>query len=216
MIYKLPIRTQRHLSRRRDVPIYSNFKLCTSEDFEETVAAYDPSVDPFAIFKTLRVSKPDPPIPVREYSPECPCTSDMEVEKDGLYVCTQCGLVKDPVYVAPCEWHGTHTITHKQYYDPLKYLDKHMRRLAGRVPHDCTRQIRALFPKIFKTFFEVAPLRKNFMSYGFVLRKLLDMMRLPYDDNTVPTIKTPCKVKLCEGYWTMIIHVVNFDSIRCV
>ncbi len=216
MIYKLPVRTQRHISKRRNDPLYDNFKLCTFEDFEETISAYDPSVDPFAIFKTLRVFKPDTPMPKHEVSPECPCTSDLEVINDGMYVCTRCGLIKDPVYVAPCEWHGTHTIIQKQYYDPLKYLDKHMRKLVGHVPHNCTRQIRALFPKIFKTFFEVAPARKNFMSYGFVLRKLLDMMHLPYDDKTVPTIKTPCKVKLCEGYWTLIIHAVNFDSIRYV
>jgi hypothetical protein len=66
MLYKLPIRTQRYISKRRHDPIYSIFKLFTHDDFEETVSAYDPSVDPFAIFKTLRARKPDVSIPVRD------------------------------------------------------------------------------------------------------------------------------------------------------
>lgn len=115
--------------------------------------------------------------------------------------------------VAAHAWHGTHTIIRQQTYDYLKYLDRHVQKLNGKIPHACMRKIRAVFPSLYRTFFKVAPKRKNFMSYGFVLRKLLGMMRVTYDQALVPTIKTKSKIKACECYWAEILARVDLSGL---
>jgi len=151
---------------------------------------------------------------VRETSPGgCSCEGDTDTVKDGQYVCTVCGTVKDPVMVAPPVWSGTHTIIRRQAYDYLKYLDRHMTKLNGNVPHRAVEKIRAVFPVLYKGFFKVAPNRKNFMSYGFVLRKLLDAMCVTYSPGLIPTIKTKSRVRACESYWSQILAIVNLSGL---
>lgn len=130
-----------------------------------------------------------------------------------MYVCTRCGLVKDAVQVMAHAWHGTHTIVRKQTYDYLKYLDKHIQKLNGHVPHWSVRKIRSVFPSLHRAFFKVAPNRSNFMAYGFVIRKLLDLMYVTYDPRLIPMVKTKSKVKACNQYWDQMTKLVDLSKL---
>ena len=216
MIYKLPVRTQRRLQHLKNAAIYVRDlpNVNVPETYVETPPSTEDCYDPYLVYKTLRAkSLFDVHIP----NGECTCGKIHEVEDQGIYVCTICGITKDPVYVAQNAWNGTHTIFTKQYYDPCKYLDKHLQKCTTTVPHRYLRRIRAIFPQIFRIFFVLVPKRKNFMSYGFVIRKLLDFMGQEYSDITVPTIKTACKIKQCEDYWKLMLGTIDFSHLsECI
>lgn len=213
MKYKLPSSTRRKLDAVRsesrviirDIPMYT-----APEASFETPPSIEDYHDPYKIFLYLRNKKP---YHVPSTTVECTCSKEYEYDKDGVFVCTLCGLCKDPVYDAPNSWDGTHTVLHKQFYDPCKYLDKHLQKCVSHVPHTTLRKIRAIFPKIFRTFFILVPHRKNFMSYGFVIRKLLDIMKVTYTDATVPTIKTACKIRQCQQWWDTIEASVDLYNL---
>lgn len=226
MKFKLPVRTRKAIESGRfvnkikvprdyiasDAPdrpgdVVSTLDFENNDDYKNITAF---AIDPAYFLNIVKIKNTDGTCRV---SNTCPCSQEDEDETNGLYVCTSCGVIKGPVYVAAHAWHGTHTIIHKQTYDFLKYLDKHMQKMSGKVPHDAIRKIRAVFPRIFNTFFKIAPLRKNFMSYGFVMRKLMDIMKLPYDDRLIPTIKTGSRVRLCESYWTLILTRINLTGL---
>lgn len=91
-----------------------------------------------------------------------------------------------------------------------------MKILSGKIPYVYMRKIRAVFPTLYKTFFEIAPKRHNFMSYGFVLRKLLDVMGVDYSTYDIPTVKTPSKVRQCEAFWKQLVSRVDLKGLRSI
>ena len=220
MKFKLPVRTRRALERG-SLPRPRGPAGCIGGLDHTPLLGWGadpdgpvwPTPAPLDCAAVLAQIRRDTDGPRTDADGACACGTGTEVVKDGQYVCTKCGIVKDPVCVAAHAWHGTHTIIRQQTYDYLKYLDKHTLKLCGKIPYHCVRKIRAVFPVLYRAFFKVAPKRKNFMSYGFVLRKLLDLMRVPYDHALVPTIKTKSKVKACEGYWDEMLGLVDMSGL---
>eukprot|EP00951_Prasinocladus_malaysianus_P017725 scaffold140188_cov33-Prasinocladus_malaysianus.AAC.5 len=99
----------------------------------------------------------------------CGCGRDFEIESDGFFVCTSCGVLAGPVYKAVPEWHKTSTVVRKTCYNPLSHVNTHLAPLLKDVSSYHAEKIKAVFPQLYKAFFVIAPTRKNFMSYGFVI-----------------------------------------------
>lgn len=144
----------------------------------------------------------------------CSCgTSADLIESEGQYVCTSCGLVSGNIYDMVATWHGTHVITKKQVYDYNKHMERHLKPLFGKIEHVYIRKVQAVFPVAYKAFFKIAPNRKNFMSYGFVIRKLLQMMCCDVRKLNIPTVKTPSKVRDCERYWSGMLEIMDLTGL---
>lgn len=144
----------------------------------------------------------------------CCAVREFQTVKDGMHVCVLCGLVRGNVYQEPPVWHGTHSIVRKAVYDFRKHVDRHLARISARVCTADLDRIRAVFPNIYKAFFVVAPKRRNFMSYGFVIKKLLLMLGRDVRGLDITVVKTPCKVRDCEKYWRGILERVDLGGIK--
>lgn len=144
----------------------------------------------------------------------CTCADQDQVEKDGCYVCTSCGTITGNVYEVAQAWHGTHTIKTKQCYDFLKYTERKLDCIRGKIPHIYAVKIRAVFPPIYKAFFKIAPERHNFMSYGFVIQKLLDLMQIECPKIKIKPLKTPSKKACHERWWSLILERVDLKGLR--
>lgn len=73
-------------------------------------------------------------------------------------------------------------------------------------------RVRALFARLYRVFFKLFPKRKNFMSYGFVLRKILIAQGLSEYASSLPTVKTPCKIRECEHAWASMCKELGINS----
>lgn len=136
------------------------------------------------------------------------------MERDGSTVCTLCGYSRGNVYQEPPVWHGTHTIVRKSVYDFRKHAERHLQRLNGTVDGRDIEKVRAVFPVLHEAFFKVAPHRKNFMSYGFVIRKLLRLLDVDTSKLDISSLKTPSKIRDCETYWKGIVARVDLRGIK--
>lgn len=218
--YKLPVRTQRMLDAgKRPVPRQlSDFPfMCRQTNGTEARQATSPELclglaqhsdEDSRIFadsaKTVCV----------DGESWCCAVPDFQTVKDGMHVCVLCGLTRGNVYVEPPVWHGTHTITIKAKYDFTKHVDRHLSRISAAVRCDDLDRVRAVFPKIYDAFFQVAKHRKNFMSYGFVISKILIMMGIDTKGLDISTVKTPCKIRDCERFWKMVVERVDLSGIK--
>ena len=221
MKYKLPVRTQRLLNiydpNKPAVAAERNAGLDFTRDLTTAQQILEGNKKVYNVYRCALDINPlvTGVYSVKKPSPEpCSCDKDQEIERDGCYVCCVCGEVKGPVYITAQAWHGTSTIVRAQKYDFMKYADNtYLRKLLSKIPYIYTIKIKAVLPKLYETFFKVAPGRKNFMSYGFVLRKLLEMMGVDHTCYGVPTVKTPSKVRACEAYWKAMLARVDLKGL---
>ena len=55
--------------------------------------------------------------------------------------------------------------------------------------------------------FIIARGRKNFMSYPYVIGKLIEAAGVDISQLKLKAIKTPCKVREAEYYWSKILEI---------
>ena len=187
----LPVRTRRAVYANgcvsRAAPIYSNVQWPI-----KFRPAWQALVDPSMGY-----------LPTRNAA--CRCGTQHTVLVDGVHTCFQCAIVGQAICTeAPYRTDGARYTPKIHRYDFKNHLDRHMQPIQSLIPGLASRRIRGIFPRIYRVFFKLYPKRKNFMSYGFVLRKLLVAEGLSPDIGNLPTVKTPCKVRECEEAWRAI------------
>ena len=133
----------------------------------------------------------------------CKCTFG-SFEIDGFETCPACGKVGRPVYAPVPSWHGTCTRSPSKPYNSSTHMNANLSKIKDKISHYHLEKVLAVFPLIFKTFFKIAPKRKNFMSYGFVINKLLLEMGVDTSDMGISMVKTKQKIKENEAYWGLI------------
>lgn len=116
-----------------------------------------------------------------------------------------------PIYEAMPAWHGLNTRGTRQRYDPKTHMNAQINPILKYIDAEYAEKIRAVFPLLFRTFFKVVPERKNFMSYGFVIMKLLHMMGLSTSGIPIKMVKTKSKLKQAELYWTRMLSQVTLN-----
>eukprot|EP00873_Tetraselmis_striata_P039053 jgi/Tetstr1/459317/TSEL_004712.t1 len=89
--------------------------------------------------------------------PECKDGGDV-IESGGELVCTQCALVLGSHFSKdmPPKWYGTHSIVYKAQFKPENHMEKPMKPLLGRVSHAHYSAMKAVFGRIYKSFFKVS------------------------------------------------------------
>lgn len=219
--YRLPCRTERAIRETGAVPV-CGVEWDTAPSFMRSMQAAAVRELSASFPGTLgqpsrhgTVNRPDVPSVDRDDMMCADCGVDYcdAIVKDGMYVCTCCGIVRGNIYAEPPFWYGTHTIHKKATYDFRKHVDTHLAKLAGQVHEEILVKIRAVFPSIYEAFFKVAKNRKNFMSYGFVISKLLGVMNVPTKGLNLTVVKTPSKIKECEAHWRALLCLVDIGGL---
>lgn len=137
----------------------------------------------------------------------CACDRKHECDVAGVITCRQCAAQKCTVYVEPPYNTAKARYTPKTHrYNFKNHLEKHMAPILLHVDHGQLCKMRNLFQRAYRVFFRLYPKRKNFMSYGFTLRKILIRFGLGSLQYSLPTVKTPSKVRECEEAWRRIIE----------
>ena len=119
-----------------------------------------------------------------------------------------CGLVKGSELVAERVFTAEEAHTYVvQRYDYMTHLDARTKCIKNKVPYDVYLRVLRTFPYVYQSFFKVAKGRKNFMSYPYVIRKLLEVARIDASTLGLKMIKTPCKVREAERFWKGILEI---------
>ena len=90
-----------------------------------------------------------------------------------------------------------------RYYQCIPYIYK---KLTGKVQFFISNEdedkLYSEFENIISRYRTYRPnSRKNFMSYPFLLRKLLDKFNIPYNFNMIPIVKTKHSLKFNRDAW---------------
>ena len=140
---------------------------------------------------------------------ECDCNREFEFPYDGNFTCSRCGLVKQCIYEEMPVWHGLSTKVQGSCYDCKTHLGNHLAPVTRYLDARSIEKIKAVFPLVYKTFFNIAKHRKNFCSYGFVIKKLLEMMGVDCTNIPLKIVKTKAKLRENERYWRDIRSVIT-------
>lgn len=142
---------------------------------------------------------------------ECECDRAFEFQIDGCYLCSNCGQVQGSYYEDMPSWHGLSTRGPSTCYDCRTHLANHLAPVTKYIDAWAIEKIKATFPLIYRTFFKIAPTRKNFCSYGFVIKKMLEMMGVPCEHIPLKIVKTKQKLRENENYWTAINESIKIN-----
>lgn len=144
----------------------------------------------------------------------CEHQSEHRLVSKGTVICTLCATVLCTTYEeAPYRSATARYTPNIHRYDYKTHLHRHLSSVKG-VPNDSMCRVRATFARMYRVFFKLFPKRKNFMSYGFVLRKIMEAQGLSQYTSTLSVVKTPCKIKECEHAWKRMCEElgINRDS----
>lgn len=139
----------------------------------------------------------------------CKHPQDAETVSNGCVVCTACGAVKGQAFASVPHWYGSHSEIRKHCYDPGTHMNACLAPLAGAVPSDILLKIKAVFPLVFRGFFRAAPQRKNFLSYPFVIEKLLGMQGVDTSALPLKRVKTRSRLKQNELLWDLTMDEIK-------
>lgn len=191
MHYKLPVRTQKYLDRYGEIPppLYTpewTGPLKLRPDWQALV-------DPTMGYLKWRDRE------------RCRCKNTKNIPR-GETVCEVCGLCSREEYTEGYASSDDSRYTpNRNRYDFKTHLHRHLQPLvkAG-APGHVIRRIQGIFPTIYRTYFRIHPKRKNFTSYGWILRRLCEREGISQYCHVLPTLKTPSKAREAEETWTKI------------
>lgn len=196
MHYKLPVRTQRYLDKHGSIPepLYTPQWTGPLKLRPDHQALVDPTLG-FLGWRN------------RE---RCRCKENIQTEysNKGIFetVCSTCGLCFPETYIESyARESDARCIPNKNRYDFKTHLHRHLQPLvkAG-APGHVVKRLQGLFPAIYRAYFRIHPKRKNFTSYGFILRNLLVREGMTQYCHVFPTLKTPSKLEEAQETWAKI------------
>ena len=137
----------------------------------------------------------------------CDCGTHLVVS-DGFEVCTGCGLCVRPVFEEDCCVIPDRQHTQiMQRYDYMTHLEARLSTVKKEIAFAVYNRIIKVFPYVYQSFFIIARGRKNFMSYPYVIGKLIEAAGVDISQLKLKAIKTPCKVREAEYYWAKILEI---------
>jgi hypothetical protein len=138
------------------------------------------------------------------------------VYSGGLLTCTSCG-VQDPStreFVHPDSWESGAEPKPASTYNFKNHVQKYLKPIRSRVPPVFIANIEAIFPDILNAFFSIAPHRKNFISYAYIIGQILREYGFDTEDLPIPTLKTPSKIREAAEFWYEIKKKIGFNSCK--
>ena len=148
----------------------------------------------------------------------CCCEQDME-HNNGIYVCVNCGIVHS--YEFQTEYLDYYENMHRIYRKSVYHRKYHIENVLNdlcymnmvELTHDQRDWIYKVFVEIGKILNEVNGTRKRMISVNFIMRRIFDMMGLPF--NHIPISKSRKTLAFYDKYWAKIMALIG-DKIKTI
>jgi hypothetical protein len=99
-------------------------------------------------------------------------------------------------------------------YNFKNHVKKYLKPIRPHVPSYLIDKIEDMFPDILNAFFAIAPRRKNFINYAYVIGLILRDCGINTDGLPIPVLKTPSKVREACDFWFEIKRKIGFKPIK--
>ena len=129
------------------------------------------------------------------------------------FVCRSCGIVQgyEPAREFIDFYENRHRIRRKSVYHRKYHINDILMRLSMNHKIEISVENRTKIMRIFNEIGEIIPKmeskRKRMISINFMLRQVLRMMSLPFED--IPISKTKKTLKSYQQYWDRIILLIG-------
>ena len=136
------------------------------------------------------------------------CDCQDVIRNFGKYVCMSCGIVQgyEPAREFIDFYENRHRIRRKSVYHRKYHInDILMRKIEISVKN--RTKIMRIFNEIGEIIPKMESKRKRMISINFMLRQVLRMMGLPYEN--IPISKTKKTLKSYQQYWDRIILLIG-------
>ena len=144
------------------------------------------------------------------------CCSEPNIEHNAaMNICLKCGSVHSYDYVN--EYINFYENMHKIYKKSVYHRKYHIENVLNRIcymnnmelTHNERNHIYEVFDKIGTIIHLVNGNRKRMISVNFIMRKILEMMRLPYDK--IQITKSKKTLAFYEIYWAGIMSHISYQ-----
>lgn len=102
-----------------------------------------------------------------------------------------------------------------KYYEHIPHI---LNRLNGRpmmqLPNELEERLRAMFRQIQAPFLKHSPLRKNFLSYSYVLHKFMQLLEEDSYLSAFPLLKSREKLHTQDTIWQKICNELDWQYIK--
>ena len=147
------------------------------------------------------------------------CDCQDIINDDGMSVCLSCGIVQG--YNIASEYvdfyENIHRFKRKSVYHREYHINNTIMDIEQKynikISYHNKRKIERVFVEIGKIIDQVNNNRKRMISINFILRKLLKMMNLPFDN--IPISKSKRTVASYEKYWNDTLLLIG-DVIKTI
>ena len=142
------------------------------------------------------------------------CCSDQDLEhNNGMKICLNCGSVHgyDNVNEYIDFYENIHRIHQKSVYHRKYHIENVLNSICYEKRVDLTHNQR---DRIYKVFVEIGNIlhkvnntRKRMISVNFIMRRIFEMMGLPY--NLIPISKSRKTLVYYDEYWAKIMSLIG-------
>ena len=141
------------------------------------------------------------------------CDGQDIIKNDGMIVCRSCGIVQG--YEIAREYidyyENRHRIRRKSIYHRKYHLNNILMDISTEYniifSVEQRNNIMRIFIEIGKILHQINGERKRMISFKFILRQVLRMMGLPF--NEIPISKSKKTLAFYQRYWTQIILLIG-------
>ena len=141
------------------------------------------------------------------------CDHQDIINNESMIVCRSCGIIQG--YEAAKEYidfyDNRHRIRKKSVYHRKYHLNNIMMDISTKHNITCSveqkNKIQKIFHEIGKILPQINSKRKRMISIYFILRQVLEMMGLPY--NEIPISKSRKTLMLYQQYWNRIRSLIG-------
>ena len=145
------------------------------------------------------------------------CDKQDIINDNSRIVCQNCGIVQGFKYAEEYVnfYENRHRFRNKSVYKREYYIDNRLLDIQFNYQINLTCQdqikIKKIFSEIGEILDEVNGTRKRMISMNFILRKVLSMMNLPFDN--IPISKLKKTLAFYNQYWDSIMSLIG-DRIK--
>ena len=145
------------------------------------------------------------------------CDCQEIIYNNGMIVCRSCGIVQG--YETSVEYidfyENRHKLKRKSVYHRKYHMNNILMDISTKynIKISCHQKFKIdrLFAEIGKIINEVNGTRKRMINIGFILRKVLSMMNLPFEE--IPITKSKKTLAFHNEYWAKIMSLIG-DRIK--
>ena len=148
------------------------------------------------------------------------CNNPNIINNNGMLVCQSCGVVQGYNFVEEYIdfYKNRHKLKRKSVYHREYHINNALLNIKEKynieISFSLKNKIDRVFVEISKILNEVNCERKRMISINLIIRKVLSMMDLPFEDILISKSKTT--LVSYEKYWTSIMTLIGDDIKRII